>query len=200
MKTLHPSQKKLLDILKKTITDPLTIRELCVRLNVSSPSVVHHHILQLVKKGYLKRNPSNPTDYQVLSDSPDASIVYLNLYGLAQCGPNGSILDGNPVDSIPISSRLLSVPASEAFLVKARGDSMSPRINEKDLVIAKRSDQAPDGAIIVCVNNEKALIKKLCSHGKTRFLTSINQKYAPIPALKDFRIEGIVKGVISNNF
>jgi len=200
MKKLHPTQKKLLDVLKDTITDPLTIRELCERLNVSSPSVVHHHIQQLVKKGYLKRNPSNPNDYQILSDSPESSIVYLNLYGLAQCGPNGSILDGNPIDKIPISSRLLSIPASEAFLVKARGDSMSPRINDKDLVIAKKSSHAPDGSIIVCVNNEEALIKKLHSHEKTKILTPINQKYAPIPISSDFRIEGIVKGIISNSF
>jgi repressor LexA len=200
MKQLHPAQKRLLDILRKTITDPLTIRELCERLHISSPSVVHHHILQLVKKGYLKRNPSNPNDYQILSDSPEAAIVYLNLYGLAQCGPNGSILDGNPIDKIPISSRLLSVTAADAFLVKARGDSMAPRINDKDLVIAKRSSHAADGAVVVCVNNEEALIKRICSHGKARFLTSINPKYEPIPVSSDFRIEGIVKGVISYGF
>lgn len=200
MKKLHPTQKKLLEILEKTITDPLTIRELCERLSISSPSVVHHHILQLVKKGYLKRNPSNPDDYQVISDSPENAIVYLNLYGLAQCGPNGSILDGNPIDKIPISSRLLSIPASDAFLVKARGDSMAPRINDKDLVIAKKSNYADDGSIVVCVSNEEVLIKKFYSNGKTKFLISLNQIYPPIPVSEDFRIEGIVKGVISYSF
>ena len=197
MKNLHPTQLKLLEILKKTITMPLTIRELREHLGVSSPSVVHHHILQLAKKGYLKRNPLNPNDYQILSDSPETSIVYLNLYGLAQCGPNGSILDGDPIDRIPISSRLLSIPAVQAFLVKAKGDSMLPKINNKDLVIAKKSKTAENGTIVVCVNNEEALIKKYQSHNGVRFLTSLNSKYSPMPVAKDFQIQGIVKGVIS---
>ena len=93
MKRLHPTQKKLLVILKDNLDDPLTIREIQDILNISSTSVVAHHINQLEKKGYLKRNPNNPKDYQVLTDSPEKLITYLNLYGLANCGPKGSILD-----------------------------------------------------------------------------------------------------------
>src|SRR4030042_4766145 len=104
MKTLHPTQKKLLYLLKKNITEPLTIRELQSALGVSSTIIVHHHMEQLEKKGYLRRNPTNPKDYQILADSPEKTITYINLYGLAQCGPKGSILDCNPIDRIPISS------------------------------------------------------------------------------------------------
>jgi repressor LexA len=77
MKKLHEKQQQLSHILKENIDDPLTIRELQDRLSISSPSVVHHHIQQLEKKGYLKRNPSNPQDYQILSESPEKKITYL---------------------------------------------------------------------------------------------------------------------------
>jgi repressor LexA len=197
MNKLHPTQKRLLELLKKTINDPLTIRELQEELGVSSPSVIHHHILQLVKRGYLKRNPSNPNDYQVIFDSPESSIVYLNLYGLAQCGPKGKIIDGNPIDRIPISSRILSIPAKEAFLVRAKGDSMTPKIHDKDLVIVQKANFAENGSIVVCVNKGEALIKKIQSHDKMWFLVSTNNNYTPFPAADDFQIEGIVKGVIS---
>lgn len=196
VKKLHPQQGKLLAILKKNITDPLTIREIQDELKISSPSVVYHHIQQLEKKGYLKRNPANPKDYQILSDSPEKTITHLNLYGLAHCSPSGHILDGNPIERIPIATRLLSFPSSEAFMVKARGDSMAPKINDGDLVIARKTRMANNGDIVVCVNNEEALIKKIQKNNQT-ILISLNPSYEPFVASKKFRIEGIVKSVYS---
>lgn len=199
MKKLHPLQKDLLNLLKETMDDPLTMRELQEKLGASSPSLVYHHILQLEKKGYLKRNPSNPQDYEIVTDSPDKKIVYLNLYGLAACGPSGSVLDGNPIDRIPLSRRLLSFSANDAFLVKAKGDSMYPKINSGDLVMAKKTNTCDSGDVIVCVNNGEALIKKVQKEKDHVLLISINQKVAPFVAAEDFHVEGLVKGVISYN-
>lgn len=194
MKKLHEVQKNLLQILKRTITDPLTIRELQKELDISSPSVVHHHIQQLEKKGYLRRNPANPKDYQILADSPDKKITYLNLYGLATCGPKGSILDNSPIERIPISSKILGFSSAEAFTVKAKGNSMTPKINDGDLVIAQKTNNADSGSVVVCINNGEALIKKI-QKNKNIILVSTNPSYEPFVAAKDFRIEGIVKGV-----
>ena len=194
---LHRVQKKLLELLIKNIDNPLTIREMRDLLNLSSTSVVVYHLRQLEKKGYLKKNPYNPRDYQVLKDAPEKQITYLNLYGLAHCGPNGSILDGSPIDRIPISSRLLSFPSSEAFMVKAKGDSMEPKIHNGDLVIARKTNDANNGDIVVCVNDGEALIKKINKKGTIIILVSLNQKYDPFIAGKDFRVEGVVKGVLS---
>lgn len=197
MKKLHPKQQELLELLKQTIDDPLTIRELQERLDISSPSLVHHHILQLEKRGYIKRNPNNPQDYEIVADSPDKKIVFLNLYGLAQCGPNGSILEGNPVDRIPLSRKLLTTSANDAFLVKARGDSMHPKIKNGDIVIAKKYNDFHNGDIAVCVNDGEALIKKIIKENNNIWLYSINETVLPFLAAKDFRIEGLVKGIIS---
>lgn len=199
MKNLHQKQISLLELLKTHSDDPLTIRELQERLQASSPSLVYHHILQLEKKGYIKRNPSNPQDYEIVADSPDKKVVFLNLYGLAHCGPSGSILDGNPIDRIPLSRKLISFSAADAFLVKAKGDSMSPRINSGDLVIAKKSEVFDSGDVVVCVNDGETLIKKVQKEKDRTLLISINQKIAPFTAKEDFRVEGLVKGVISYN-
>src|SRR3989304_1794671 len=199
MKNLHKTQEKLLTLLKNNVDDPLTIRELQERLNISSPSVVHHHIMQLEKKGYLRRNHANPKDYQVLADHPEKNITYLNLYGLAECGPFGSVLDGDPVDRIPISSKILGFPSSEAFIVKAKGNSMSTKINDGDLVIARKAKDADNGDIVVCVNAGMALIKKI-KKGAQTILVSLNPPYEPFVANPDFRIEGVVRGVYSYKF
>jgi len=197
-KNLHPIQKLLLDVLKKNIDDPLTIRELKDVTDASSTSVVHHHLLQLEKKGYLRRNPSNPSDYQVLADTPERKITYLNLYGLATCGPHGSILDGTPIEKIPISSKILGFASSEAFMVKATGDSMEPAISNGDLVIARKTNQAKDKDFIVCVNDGEALIKQFKKEDDNVILISVNSsKYSPFLAKEDFRIEGVVKSIIT---
>jgi repressor LexA len=194
---LHPSQQQLLLLLKQNMDDPLTIRDLQEEAGISSPSLVFHHLQQLEKNGYVKRNPSNPRDYQVLADSPEKKVAYLNLYGLAQCGPKGRMLNDNPIDRVAVASRLLTFPASEGFLVKAKGDSMEPKIHEGDLVMVRKSPEIKDDSVVVCVNNEEALIKKIKKVGKQIFLFSTNELVKPFPAAKDFRVVGEVRGVIS---
>jgi len=81
-------------------------------------------------------------------------------------------------------------------MVKAKGNSMTPRINDGDLVIAKKTHNADNGVIVVCINNGESLIKKM-QKGKETILISINPEYEPFVAAKDFRIEGVVRGVYS---
>ena len=202
MQKMHQTQQKLLEILKANIDDPLTIRELQDRVGASSPSVVHHHITKLIEKGLLRKNPTNPHDYQVLADNPDSNVVYLNVYGMAQCGPKGSVLDGNPIDRIKISSKVLGFSAVDAFVVKARGNSMIPKINPGDLVITKKAAEIDGGEVVVCVNNGEVLIKKVqkipTEAGSVTYnLISLNPEYAPFTASEGFRVEGVVRGVLS---
>lgn len=121
-------------------------------------------------------------------------------YGMAQCGPDGTLLSGDPEERVPIASQLIKFPAEDAFLVRAKGDSMQPKINEGDLVIARKSITADKGNIIVCALDGKVLIKKFHSDGNQIILQSGNKdqnKYPPILAKnKKVKIEGIVKGVI----
>ncbi len=194
---LHKAQEKLIEILSKNMDEPLTVRELQDLIGASSTSVVVHHMSQLEKKGYLKKNPNNSRDYQILK-RPDKEIAYLNLYGLAACGPEGSILDGNPIDRIPVSTKLLSFPASKAFMVKAKGDSMLPKINPGDFVVVEKSNKAENGVTALCVNDGQVLIKKINLQNKKVILVSLNTEFEPFIAADDFRVEGIIRGVISN--
>lgn len=196
---LHPVQKRLIDVLLANSDEALTIRDMQELLGVSSTSVVVHHLRQLEKRGYMRRNPYNPRDYQVITNGPERQFTYINLYGLARCGPHGSILDGSPVDRIAIPSRLFSFPASDAFLVQAKGNSMAPRINHGDLVIARRTDAVDSGAVVICVNDSEALIKKLHKERDRLILVSTNPEYPPfLASSSDFRIVGEVKAVMSH--
>ena len=77
---------------------------------------------------------------------------------------------------------------------------MTPKIHNKDLVLVKKSDDAQNGEIVVCVNRGEALIKRIQKSDNAIILISENKKYDPFVADKDFRIEGVVRGVISYSF
>lgn len=197
MKKLHPTQEKLLKLLKDNIDNPLTIRELGSQIDEESPGVVYHHLTQLEKKGFLKRNPNNPKDY-VLMDSPDKKIVYLNKYGTAKCGPGGLILAGNIIDRVPMPSSLLKFPAAEAFIVEAKGDSMEPKIKSGDIIIAQQRNAAEHLDLVVCSYKEEVLIKQFLIADGVLLLSSLNSnKYPPMRVTKhDLKIAGVVKNII----
>jgi len=197
MKRLHPTQQKLLNILQNGTGESLTIRELQSELDLSSPSLVHFHIQQLEKKGYIKRNPANPADYQVVTDT-ESQVCYLNLYGMAKCGPNGTILDGTPLERIPIAATLIGFPPASAFLLRARGNSMEPKIPDGSIVIFQKCQEADTNALIACAYQGEVFIKKLIKEENLVKLRSLNPSYTDIIIEDDsLVVEGVVKGVLS---
>jgi repressor LexA len=195
---LHKTQEKLLDLLSRNLDSPLSMRQLQEQLELSSPSLVHHHINQIEKKGYLKRNPNNPADYQILTTAEEP-IAFLNLYGSAKCGPEGTLLSGNPISRIPLPSSFISFSIDQAFLVKAEGNSMNPEIRNEDLVVAKKQNTAENGEIVICSLDGEARIKKFRKiTNEVYMLESINVNYDPIVIEKNmiFNIEGVFKGLI----
>lgn len=194
---LHPTQIELLELLKQHIEDPLTVRELMDELGLSSPNLVHHHIVQLEKKGYLKRNPSNPRDYKLLVE-PEKPVTHVNMYGLAKCGPEGTLLSGDPVDRIPISSQLIPFPVEDAFMVTAEGNSMEPMIREGDIVIARQQSAAETGDVVICSYDGRVMIKRLRKFTNRIMLDSLNPEIEPlfIEDVSQLHIEGVFKGLI----
>lgn len=199
MRALHPKQTELLEILKSNISDPLTMEELADRLNVSGKSVVFHHIKQLEKKGFLKRNPANPRDYIILKD-PERNVIYLKMYGMAKCGPEGTILDGEPTRIVPVDPSMIYFPACKGFMVEAKGDSMENLIAPHDWLIVEQNHQPKNKDVVVCVNNGEVMVKRFTQDGDNVILQSENPRYNPIVADRTaFRVEGIVRSIIKRN-
>ncbi len=197
---LHPTQKKLYELLSKHSEESLTLRDLAERLDVESHNTVIHHMKQLEKKGYIIRKDDGRVE---VLDSPIDDIMVLNLYGVAQCGSEGFLNDDNVIDRIPLPAKTFKIN-KESYLVKAVNDSMEPLIHDDDLVLVRRMDDCNNGDIAVVVHNEKAKIKKVIKEdqGKQIVLYSLNSKYKPlfVDLSKDtFSIAGIVKDVIHRN-
>lgn len=194
---LHSKQSVILKLLQDNVNHPLTMVELSREAEITSPGVLYHHLRQLEKKGYLRRNPDNPMDY-VVNGSPEKEVTYINMFGLAQCGRDGFMLDDAPIDRMPIPTKILRFPTSEAFIVKASGDSMSPKIENGDILIVRKQTSWDFDDIVVCVNEGKTIVKKLVKVEDRFVLFSQNKMHAPFAPADDFRIIGVVKNIIQS--
>jgi len=161
---------------------------------------VHYNIKELTKKGYIKTNPNNPSDYLVL-DQQDTGITLLPLYSGAKCGPDGKFISDYETDEIPIPSKILKFEVSNALAIRAEGDSMEPKIPANSVVIVNKNENEyePHNPFLI-INNNQPLIKMLFIDNSKDLilLSSYNSKYEPFLANSDnFRIIGKVRAVFN---
>ena len=95
----------------------------------------------------------------------------------------GSVAAGLPIlatediiDWIEISEEMAN--RGEYFAVVVKGDSMSPKLLEGDVVIVRKQPDAESGqTVVVKVNGEEAVIKKLIKYANGIALQSVNPVY-----------------------
>lgn len=198
---MHEIQRKLLDFLQVNNSEALGYNEIGRAIGIDHPQKIKHHLQQLEKKGYIRREEKNQTF--ILLKDPISDIVFLPLYGLAKCGQRDLNDDGS-VDKFPVSTRLFNIKTpNEFFLVKAEGDSMLPTIKDGDLVIV-RKQPAVDfaGQTALVVHQGTARIKNVIWKSDLNYglLISTNPEYKPMEFTVDdqFLIHGVVKHVVSN--
>lgn len=191
--SLHPTQQQLYEILDHASDqESLTLESMRSMLGVNFLNTVVHHLGQLEKKGYIRKNENGGFD---LLSSPMRDIIYLNLYGMAGCGPKGFFNEGNVVEKIPFPAKRLRI-SPDSFLVEAKNDSMEPMIHDGDFVLVDRSPVA-NGDIAVVVQKGEAKIKKVFRNKEQIVLQSLNSKYAPVVVdLEDVSTIGVVRGVV----
>lgn len=190
--SLHPKQQQIYELLLKGDGD-LTLDIMRDELGVSSLNTVVHHLKQLEKKGYIRRS-GDYGQIEVLP-APVRDIVYLNLYGMVRCGPDGFLNEDNIIERVPFPAKKLRVTPN-SFLVEAHGDSMEPLIHDNDLVLVDHSP-VNSGDTAVVVYEGGAVLKKIYKdHGRI-VLQSLNTKYPPIFVNpNEVNPIGIVRGVV----
>ena len=202
---LHDVQARLITFLNKKggDIDNFSLREIGEQIGVGKkPQIVAHHLHQLEKKGFIRRDQSNLKKYNVLK-IPTSDVVYINLYKSAECGPEGLLGEDTIVDKIPLSSRTFGISnPDDYFLIKARGKSMEPMIRDGDLILAKVQQNVENGSVAVVVHDSMPKIKKIIkdNNGKGFYsLVSLNPDYSKEDVFEtdeNLRIVGLVKGII----
>ena len=124
------------------------------------------------------------------SDIPDSSISYasddsVSIPVLGRVAAGAPILaEENQIGTVNIEKS--KAASSELFGLRIKGNSMSPRIQEGDIVIVRRQDDAESGDVVIAlVNGDEAVCKKLQKYKEGISLISFNPSYEPMTYTDD---------------
>jgi repressor LexA len=191
---LHPTQERILRALADSQGKIPSLRQLGKIVGIASPNTIAHHLDQLQRKGYLAFHESG--DFEVVWQ-PLKDIAYLPLYGNAACGTEEFFAEENVQDRIPLPTRTFKV-GPDYFLVRARGDSMEPRIHDGDLLLAQPKSAIMEGTVMIVAAADGIYAKRVFTGASGLILQSYNPRYPPrVLADADQACPiGIVRGVL----
>ena len=165
MKKLDGIQQKIYEYLVKSIQNglPPTVREICSAVGIKSTSTVHYHLKILEQEGYITRNGRLNRSIRINSQS--ACMVPLI----------GKVTAGMPILAVEEIETYIPIPSnlgkdSKLFALWVMGESMiKAGIMDGDIVVAKQTDYAENGQIVVARLGDEATVKRFYKeNGKYR--------------------------------
>ena len=202
-KDLDNVQKALIAFFKKnTNQEWITLREIAHNIWASHPQTVLNKLNQLVLKWYFVKDEHG---YRLLRESITDNlndIVQLPIYGFAQCGNKGKkVVDEYTQEKIPATIAMLGVKdVSQCFFVRAKGNSMEPKIQDGDLVLIKQQPSYDINDYVFVVHNDLPKLKKIVKQDGKLFLESVNRFFdnVEIDKYDETKVIGVVKKIIKD--
>jgi repressor LexA len=207
---LKDREQKILNYMKNEIKEkgyPPTVREICSALGIKSTSTAHKDIANLVKQGYIRKDPSKPRALMVV-DPEDANeqiqttesvksadVVEIPVVGRIAAG-TPILADQNIEDSFPVPARFAGNGTN--FMLTVRGESMiEAGIMDGDYILVEQQSTARNGEIVVAMVDgfeSEATVKTFYREADHIRLQPENSTMSPI-IVQDVKILGKVKGV-----
>lgn len=202
-KNLDNIQKALIAFFKKnTNQEGITLREIANNIWVSHPQTVLNKLNQLVLKGYFVKDDQG---YRLIRENITDSIydiVQLPIYGFAQCGNKGKkVVDEYTQEKIPVTIAMLGIKdINQCFFVRAKWNSMEPKIQDWDLILIKQQDSYDINDYVFVLHNDLPKLKKIIKKNNKRFLESVNRFFDNIEVSKydETKVIGVVKKIIKD--
>jgi repressor LexA len=139
---------------------PPTIKELADILGISHASA-HGQVNQLVRKGYIRREPRKARGLAIIREPEDeiSDMVSVPIVGEVAAG-QPILAEENIIGEVLVESRLAR--SGRFFALEINGDSMvDAGINDRDLVVVRQQPVAENGDIIVALIDDEATVKRL---------------------------------------
>ena len=196
MEGLTRRQEQVLDFIRESVRVngyPPTVREICSKLGLSSPSTVHAHLANLERLGLIKRDPTKPRALDVVGAfRPPRPLPLV-----------GRVAAGVPILAEENIEELVDVPAflrrdDDDFVLRVNGESMvGAGIFDGDYIVVHAQDEAQNGDIVVALVGDEATTKRFYNEGRTVRLQPENESFEPIVVNADeVDLVGRVVGVL----
>lgn len=195
VKDLSARQMAILNFIQETIDRrgyPPSVREIGEAVGLKSSSTVHAHLVNLQKKGYIKRVPTKPRAIELTGDN--TPVVRIPIVGRVAAGEPILAVE-NIEDTFPLPANFLKT-TNNVFMLRVRGDSMiNAGIYDGDFVIVRQQNTADNGDIVVALLGEEATVKRFFKEKDGVRLQPENDALEPIIS-KDVAVLGKVVGVL----
>jgi repressor LexA len=158
---------------------PPTAKELAGLLGVS-PATAHEQVGQLVRKGYVRREPRKARGIFLIRkpDDTPTDLVSIPLIGTVPAG-TPLLAEENVLGEIMVERKL--VASNRCFALRIQGESMrDASINDGDVVIVRQQPLAQNGDIVVAVLDDDATVKRLSIREDAIELRPENPEFSPI--------------------
>ena len=200
---LDDLQRRLIAFFKQnTNQEGLTLREIANEVWASHPQTVLNKLNQLVLKGYFVKDDRW---YRLIREEVwkrNDAIIQLPIYGFAQCGNKGKeIIDEYSQEKIPVTIAFIGTSDIEnCFFVRAKGNSMEPKIQDGDLVLIRQQPSYDESDFVFVVHNQLPKLKKIIKQDNKLMLESINRFFdkVEISPYDETKVIGVVKKIIKN--
>jgi repressor LexA len=193
---LTPRQQMIFNYIQKIIDErgyPPSVREIGEAVGLKSSSTVHSHLVNLEKRGYIRRDQTKPRAIEIIGNN--SSIVRVPVIGDVAAGKPVLAFE-SPECTFPLPASFLNT-TNKVFMLTAKGDSMlKAGIFSGDYLVVSQQHTAEDGDIVVAlINDEEATVKRFFKEKDCIRLQPENDFMEPIRT-KNVKILGKVIGVL----
>lgn len=205
---LTDRQRQALQLIAEAVAHhgyPPSVREIAEAMGLASPSTVHSHLQALVKKGYLRVDPTKPRAIELLYDA-DTDLARERA-ATRSVPLLGRIAAGTPIMAEEQVEEIYPMPADlvgdgTVFMLEVHGDSMiDAGIYDGDYVIIRQQPTAHSGEIVAAMvpseydEVSEATIKTIRHRGSAIILEPANEHLEPYEAPPGTEILGKVVAV-----
>lgn len=202
-KGLDDIQKALIAFFSKnTNQEWLTLREIASEIGVKHPQTVLNKLNQLVFKWYFIKDTRGYRLIKTSIENKITDVVQLPIYGFAQCGNKWkSIVEEYSQETIPVTLAFLGTSnLDNCFFVRAKWNSMEPKIQDGDLVLIRQQDSYDINDYVFVLHNQLPKLKKIIKNEDKFYLESINRFFdkLEVSPMDETKIIWVVKKIIKN--
>jgi repressor LexA len=191
-------QRRILEVIEEFRAErgyPPSVREIGERVGLSSSSTIHAHLKTLERRGYITRDPTKPRALRSESSStnPPDSVV-MPIIGRVAAGV--PITAQENIEGEFVLPASFAPRASEAFMLRVKGDSMvGAAILDGDLILVRPQKSAENGEIVVAMVDDEATVKRFYKEDGRIRLQPAKPEMAPIFS-SDVTVVGRVEAVV----
>ena len=143
---------------------PPSIREVGEHFHIY-PRAVFDHLKALERKGYLRRQSTMSRGIELLVFQGERFRGRGERPAVKEVPILGRVAAGKPTLAVENVEGTIPLPAEwakgkETFLLKVKGDSMSPYILPGDYVVVRSQPSAENGDVVVTLMGEEATVKR----------------------------------------